>query len=259
MDIAGTIPRYEAGDTRMLSLAMTTTLPQTVAFTLFNTDGSTLALAAPQTGETVSQSPTGVYNFIRTLPLSRGFYSYKWTAFDAGSRPYITAGELEIVRTEAYSFFTYSDITDVLRTARTVFGRSDITIYDVAQYCKAADAMIDATLSTLTTVPVVPTPALLSDMSKVYTLWRFYCDQYSAQKDSEPPGIIHRKAEYDDYLVALAAGSASLPGVSLDGISDEIRIIPSASYKPVFDMRDAGEQHVSATLLDDLRLQDESD
>jgi len=257
IDISQSLPVYEAGDTRQFTLTATMTVPATAAFVVFDTHGNTLALNAVQSLAIVETSASGQFYFNRVLPDTPGIYSTKWLLWDTASRPYITPGEFEIERTEAFSFATYGDPQDIVRSARQLFGRSNITFRSMQPYCQAADGYIDVYLGRIMNVPLGSASALIADMSKVYTLWRYYCDQYSYDTKSEPPAIIHRKEDYDRLLELIASGSMSLPGVE-PLITFEPVAIPDHTKKPVFDMRDPLSQHVSQELLDEEQGRDTS-
>lgn len=251
IDIAQNIQRFEAGDTFQFTLSMTPSPPTSVGFILFNTDGRTLALDTIQPNEIVSSSASGLFYINRVLPQTPGIYAYKWMAWDTASRPYVTPGEFEVARTEAFSFATYGDPQDIVRSARGMFGRGDITFKEMAPYCQAADGYMDMYFGKVATVPLGSASPLIADMSKVYTLWRFYCDQYAIDTKAEPPAIIHRKEDYDKLLMLIAAGSASLPGIDTTVELQQVHAIPDGSRKAVFDMRDFIDQRVSNALLED--------
>ncbi len=250
IDISQGLPVYEAGDTRQFTMTATVTVPATAAFVVFDTNGNSLALAAVQSLEIVGTSGAGLFYFNRVLPDTPGIYATKWLMWDTASRPYVTPGEFEIERTEAFFFQTYGDPQDIVRSARQLFGRSNITFRSMQPYCQAADGYIDIYLGRVMNVPLGSASPLIADMSKVYTLWRYYCDQYSYDTKAEPPAIIHRKEDYDKLLELIASGSMSLPGV--EGLLSFVPVaIPDHTKKPVFDMRDPLDQHVSPNILEE--------
>lgn len=251
IDISQILPQYEAGDTRQFTLTMTTAAPNTVALAFFNTDGNTLALSAVQSGETVAASDTGLFYFNRVLPDTPGIYSYMWTAWDSASRPYKVPGQFEIQRTEAFSFATYGNPQDIVRSARQLFGRTDITFREMQPYCQAADGYMDMYLGRVVSVPLGSASPLIQDMSKVYTLWRFYADRYSYDTKQEPPAIINRKNDYDKLLMLIAAGSATLPGIETTAEGTTVFAIPDGTKKSVFDMRNFLDQKISDNLIDE--------
>src|SRR6185436_16321891 len=108
----------------------------------------------------------------------------------------------------------------------------------------------DVYLGAVMAVPLGSASPLVQDMSKVYTLWRYYCDQYSYDTKAEPLAIIHRKEDYDKLLELIASGSATLPGIDLLVEMVPVFAIPDGTRKAVFDMRDFTEQHVSRDLLE---------
>jgi hypothetical protein len=235
LDITGSIPRYEAGDTKQFTIASTGSRPATVSFVTFNTDGRTLALEGAQSGAAVvaveTPSQTGFYFYPRILPTSPGLYFYEWDLFDASSRPSVLRGEFEIFKTEPVSFFTYSDILDVTRTGRQIFGRADITQRDLRPYLEEADAFIDSHLGIVMGVPVTPTPNLLRAMSKVFALSNYYSDRYSVENAAAPPAIIARKDDYEKLLYSIVSGTAVLvnSGGTVARAEEEISAFTAAS------------------------------
>lgn len=250
IDITRNIERYEAEDTFQFTLAASASRPNTVAFTVFNTNGNTLALEAVQSGATVAESGTntGVYHFERVLPSSVGLYTYEWRAWDVTSRTYVNRGEFEIIRTEAHSFYSYGDPVETVRTARQIFGRGDITMRDLRPYHEEADAWIDTKLSPIVTVPVTPTPNFLRYGSKLGALYFYYSFRYAVEKDAAPPGIVDMWEKFNEQLDAIVAGSASIAGVI--SVEDAISVMPG-DFKPVFDLRDPISQRVDPDLIDD--------
>lgn len=262
--ITGDIPRYEAGDTRQFTWAATISTPQTLAFNLFNTDGNSLAPAAVQASSFfVASSGSGVFYDNVVLPTSVGLYFYQWTAWDAASRPYVTRGEFEVIRTEPVSFFTYAEVLDVTRTGRQVFGRADITQRDLRSYLESADAYIDSKLGMVMGVPLSSTPNLIRDMSKVFCLANFYSDRYSVENEGAPPAIIARKEAYEKLLDAVVSGTAVLVtsgGVVTRAEDEYIGITGGLEHSggvPVFGMRDFEQQVIDADVVADEDARDD--
>lgn len=256
LDISQNFAKFETEDTRQFTLAMTTAFPNTVDFTIYGFGGEILPRADVQSGASVQESGnpgfsgssrSGIYFINYVLPVTPGMYNGRWTAWDSASRTYTTPIEFEVVATMPYSYFSYGNQMDITRSARQLFARSNITPRDIQPYQQSADGYIDAFLGRVMTVPLGSASPLLADMCKVYTLWRFYCDQYSYDTKQEPPAIIHRKEDYDKLLALIAAGSLNLPGI-LPLVSFDPVAIPSG-HKPVFDMRDFTDQNVSDSLL----------
>lgn len=256
IDVTGSIPRYEADDTKQFTFASTATRPATVAFSVYNTDGNTLALHAVQSGATVVETPTnqGAYIFPRVLPTSAGLYFYQWTAWDASSRPAVIRGEFEVVRTEPLSFWTYGNVLDVTRTGRQVFGRADITQRDLRPYLEEADAFIDSMLGLVITVPVTPTPNLIVAMSKVFALANFYSDRYSTENEEAPPAIIKRRDDYVELLASVVSGTAVLvtSGGVITRAQEAITALTGSisGGTPVFGMRDPEQQKIDADIVE---------
>lgn len=241
-DVIGAIERFEANDTQQLTLTATLTVPQTVAFHVFNTDGATLSPSVVQSGLTVSQSgaSTGLFYVNKVMPDSVGLYAYQWTAWDSSSLTYIVRREFQIIRTEPFSFSTYADMADVVRTGRQMFGRADITLRDLQPYAQAADEYIDARLQG-TGVDTV----LLREMSKTGALYYYYSDRYAIERQEAPPAITERWSEYKELMGMIVAGTAGTRpsvGIMTGGTAGAI-------IKPVFDMRDPINQRVDPDLI----------
>lgn len=250
IDIAQVIKRYESGDTFQFTMSTSGTNPATADFRMYDVVGGVVPISQVQSGYVVANSAANLLYFNRVLPTTTGLYSYEWTLWDAASRPYFVRNEFEIVLTLGNSFFTYGNISDIVVSARQLIGRTDITPLEMRPYCQGADGYIDSFLGKIMTVPVSPIP-IIADMSKVYTLWRLYCDRYSGEKDAEPPAIKSRKEDYDKLLWAVIAGSLTLAGLTPDVATfNQVSIVPQVPYNPVFDMRDFESQHVDRDLLD---------
>lgn len=252
-DLTREIPRFEAEDTFQFTLTMSANRPESVQFMIFGTDGATVAPVAVQTGLSVAESGanTGIYHVERILPSSAGLYAWKFVAFDAASRTYPTAGYFEVYKTVVESFYTYSDISETVRSARQIFG-SDLTIGEMRRYFEEADAWIDTKLRPVATVPVSPTPNFLRGMSQVGAQFMYLAD-HGPQKSVDPAGIVRRWEEYNTLLDAIVAGSASLVAVD---VSDRPIDIANDGYKPIFDFREPEEQRIDPDLIQDNEDQD---
>src|SRR3989304_9860661 len=89
LDITRNIDRFEGEDTFQFTLTMTVSRPSTVAFVVYNTDGSTLAPETVQANSAwavESGTNTGVFYMNRVLPTSVGFYTNMWRGGDSSSR-----------------------------------------------------------------------------------------------------------------------------------------------------------------------------
>lgn len=251
IDISQNIDRFEVEDTRQFTFTASVSRPSTVAFIVYNTNGNSLALEGVQSGATVQESGTntGLFYMIRVLPTSVGLYFYEWRAWDSVSRTYITRGEFEMMRTEPVSFATYADVTDVIRSARQIFGRGDITIRDLRPYVEAGDQWIDSWLGRITATPLGSASPIVRDMSKVYALYGYYADRYSVERQDAPPAIVARKDRYDDLLQAVMAGSAQIAGINVS-ITDDVSVLTGAieGGVPVFGMRDWESQVVDVDI-----------
>ena len=254
IDITGNIERFEVGDTRQFTHTATVTVPVTVAFVTFDPNGNSLALATVQAGATVStsgNSSLGLFFFNYVLPNSRGYYTGEWTAWDTDSLPFITRFEFEMIHTRAESFISYGDIADVLRTARQMFGRADITQREIQDYMEPADDFINGKLGRVFTVPVSPTPPILRDMVKVFTLFGFYSDRYSIERENAPGAITERREQYATLLTDIQSGNCVL--VVASGIlqsPDPIIFSTTTGFKPIFDSRDWERQRIDPDLVE---------
>ena len=258
IDITGDVERFESGDTRQFTLTATVTVPASVNFSLFNTDGATLALLSVQAGETVQTSASGLFYFNRILPDSTGYYTFQWTAFDSSSRPYVTRGEFEIIKTQAESFFSYAPLANVLRDARHIIGRGDLTFSEIRPHMETAHDRINGKVALLYTTPVSPVFPQIQDMEKVFALWTLYADRYGTERGVIPPSIQARKDDYDELLDEWSAGSVALPvGSGIATLADPLMSSVQADFKPIFDSRRFEQQRIDPDLVD--RDEDDDD
>lgn len=226
VDIVGQLSRFEAEDTQKFSLVSTLTIPATVQFMVFNTDGNTLMPVIAQSGQTVTVSAlavnvgsVGLFFVNRQLPTSVGFYTYEyrmWGSSGASSGSLVDSvytvkrGEFEVTHTQPQSFFSYGDKVVVLGISRQLVARGDLTERDVQPYMEGADAYINAKLGTLFSVPITPTPNLLRDMSQVFATWGLWSDRVKSHKDDTPPAIVSRRDWFEDLLDNIVEGKAAI-------------------------------------------------
>src|SRR3990167_10066866 len=101
LEITRNIGRVEGEDTFQFTLTMTVSRPSTVAFVVYNTDGSTLAPETVQANSAwavESGTNTGVFYMNRVLPTSVGFYTNMWRAGGSSSRPHTSRGGVVVIR-----------------------------------------------------------------------------------------------------------------------------------------------------------------
>ena len=255
VNITGGISRFEAGDTRQFTLTATETRPETVGFIIFNTNGDSLALAAVQSGGVVQESgvSAGQFYFNIVLPDTPGYYTSEWIAWDSNSLPYISRDEFEIFKTEARSFYSYGDVADILRTARQIFGKSNITIREIQDYMEPADNWIDSKLGTIHTIPVSPVPPIIREINKTRVLWRFYSDKFGLNREEVPPGLKDAHDEADKFLTAVQSGDQVLHVTSGTVLGRPTAEISSSRQKfhPIFDSRDWPLQRIDPDQIDD--------
>ena len=253
IDISQNIDRIEAGDTFQFTLSMTPNRPNTVAFALYDFADNAVALNAVQSGATVAESgtTTGLFYFNRVVPTSVGFYFLEWAAWDASSRPYYLRSEFEVVQTRAYSFQTYADVSDVIRNARQIFGKADLTVRDLQRHVEAADAWIDTKLaSVVASTPLSTTPNFIRGMSKAGAYYFFYSERYSVEREAAPPGIVDQWDRYNQVLDGVIAGSYALPGVSVTIAANQDVYVSTANDAPIFGIRDFADQRRDPDVID---------
>ncbi len=258
IDITQQIAVFEAGETQQFTYVSCVNIPATVAFNLRNFRGDLIALTDIQSGETVGQSltimnsATGRFFINRILPDTPGIYFPQFVAWDAASRPYPTTWEIEIKETGAHSFFTYGDVEDVIKNARQIFNRSNMTVRDIKAYMEAADAWVDLKLQrvAINSLPITPTPNFLRTMSKAGALYFYYSERYGIEREEAPPGIVDQWDELNKLLDGVVAGSYSIAGIDI-AVSRAGQIyISTQNDKPIFGMKDWILQEVDQNMLD---------
>ena len=261
-DISANLDRYEADDLRQFSFVNTLSVPSTVAFVVKHTDGTTLAPVAVQSGVTVTisgASNVGLFYALRQLPSSVGMYTAEWYAYGSGTAQQslftVTRFTFEIYRTEAHSFYTYGNRAEVVRRARILFSRSDLTERDMRPYMEAADGWINGKLGMVMTVPFSPIPNLVREISNAGALYYMYSTRYAIEREEAPPGIVDQWDRYDEYLDAVAAGSATIEVQSgtLVRRDEEVSMFTGAvegGAAPTFGMRDWEKQKVDDAVTD---------
>jgi phage gp36-like protein len=262
-ELSGGIDRFEGDDVQQFTMTATVTRPQSVTFAIYDQQGAVLplgnisslnALATVAESHTIANTLTGLYHIEIVVPATPGLYTQEWRLYDTSSRAAVTRDYFEIYRTDAVSFFTYGNVADILRTARVMLGRQDVTARELQDYMQPADATIDMKLGTVMTVPVTPCP-ILRDWNKVITLWTLYCDKFSTQKEDAPNGLYERYKEVMKTLTQIQSGNAVLSVTSGSVLQVSYTIgSTTEDYKPVFDSRDWTEMRIDP----DLQEADES-
>ena len=215
LDITRNIDRFEGEDTFQFTLTMTVSRPSTVAFVVYNTDGSTLAPETVQVSSNCaveSGTTTGLFYMNRVLPTSVGFYTYMWRAWDSSSRPYTNRGEFEVIRTEPHSFYTYGTRVEVMKRARQLIGRGDITERDIRPHMEAGDGWIDSKIGVRVSVPLSPVPGWAREMSNRMAIYFLHQSYYSGQKTDEPPAVVRQFDKDNEFLDGVVEGKYSLVG-----------------------------------------------
>ena len=260
IDVNQNIERWEAEDMRRFTLVMTPSVPSTVQHVVFNTDGNTLAPVAVQSGLTVTvsgASNVGLFYVLRQLPTSVGFYTHEWRAFGSGTAQQslyiIVREEFEIIKTEPHSFFTYGVRADVVRRARQLVGRGDVTERDIRPMMEAGDGWIDSKLGKIITVPISPVPFSVREMANRMAVYFLYQSYYGAQK-ADMPSVIENQFDKDnEFLDGVVEGKWALAGSGVSFIFEQpVSVITggTADGKPAFGRSDWEDQRIDPTILD---------
>jgi len=269
INITGNIDRFESEDLKRFTFANTLTIPRTIDFIVFNTDGTTLAPVAVQSGLTVVVSAAtanigsvGVFYVNRQLPTSVGFYTYWWRAWGssggssgsvAASLFSITRGEFEIFTTEPHSFFTYGNQIEVVKRARQLVGRGDITERDIRPHMEAGDGWIDSKLGKIITVPMTPVPFSVREMSNRMGIYFLYQSYYGGQKVDVPTAVQKQFVIDNEFLDGVVEGKWALAGSGVSFIFEQpVSVITggTADGKPAFGRSDWEDQRIDPNILD---------
>jgi phage gp36-like protein len=117
-------------------------------------------------------------------------------------------------------------------------------------YMEPADGRIDSMLGRVMTVPVSPTPAILRDCNKAFTLWMFYSDRFAAAKDEAPPGIKDRYDACMEFFSEVMSGNAVLVTDSAVLITPTTLDSTTKDFKPIFDLRDFGDMRADPDFVE---------
>lgn len=269
IDITRNIDRFESDDLKQFTFSNTLTVPRTLDFIVFNTDGATLAPVAVQSGLTVTVSAAtvnvgsvGVFYCNRQLPTSVGFYTYWWRAWGssggssgsvADSLSSITRGEFEIFTTEPHSFFTYGNRVEVVKRARQLVGRGDITERDIRSHMEAGDGWIDSKLGKIIGVPMTPAPFSVREMSNRMGIYFLYQSYYGGQKVDVPTAVQRQFTIDNEFLDGVVEGKFALAGSGVLFIFEQpvsVIIGGTADGKPAFGRSDWENQVIDPAILD---------
>ena len=269
VDIVGQTQRFQSEGLEKFSLVSTATIPATVQHILYNTDGATLAPVAVQSGLTVTVSAlaanvgsVGLFYVNRQMPTSVGFYTYEWRLFGSSGASSGTVaaslftplrGEFEIFKTEAASFFTYGVKEEVMRRARQLVGRGDISERDVRPFMEAGDGWIDSKLGKIIGVPLSPVPFSVREMSNRMAIYFLYNAYYSGQKTDEPPATVRQFDKDNEFLDGVVDGKWALAGSGVSFIFEQpVSVITggTADGKPAFGRSDWEKQVIDPNILD---------
>jgi len=263
-DLSGNIDRFEADDLRMFSYLNSQSIPSTVVFTIYNTDGSILQPTAVQSGQTVTASggdvTKGNFYVFRQLPSSVGFYTYEWKVFGSGSIQgslyTVTRGIFEIAKTEPMSFYSYGNKNNVLRIARQLVGRGDLTERDVAPHMTAAYAYINARLGTVMTVPFSPSPAYIAQGEEFLSVYTLYGTFGTSEKNEIPPAFAKLRNDFVDFLNDVVEGDATVDGTTRKAAPVDYITGGVQDGVPTFGRRSMTEQNIDQDILDAEEAQD---
>lgn len=267
IDIVGQTQRFQTQDIEKFSLVSTITVPATVQLIVFNTDGTSLAPVAAQSGYSVAVSASvvgsiGMFYLNYQMPASVGFYAYEWRLWGSGgassgtiaaSMFSVRRGEFEMFTTLPQSFFTYGDKSEVLRRARQLVGRGDLSERDVRPFMESGDGWIDSKLGKIIGVPMIPVPFSLREMSNRMAIYFLYNAYYSGQKSDEPPAVVRQFDKDNEFLDGVVDGKFALAGSGVSFIFEQpVSIITggTADGKPAFGRSDWEKQILDPNILD---------
>lgn len=258
IDLSGNIDRWEADDLRQFTYIDSASIPASLQFTIYNTDGSVLAPVAVQSGVTVTISggdiTKGMFYIFRQLPSSRGMYTYEWKAFGSGtaqSSLYTTVrGMFEIFKTEPQSFSTYGDKGNVLRVARQLVGRGDLTEFDVKPHMLAAYGYINSRLGGVMSVPLSPTPPYIAQGEEVIAVYTLYGSFGATEKGDIPAAFEKLRDDFVEFIDKVVEGEATVEGTLVSQGPVVYFTGGVEGGTPTFGRRDWSEQRVDSDILD---------
>jgi len=224
IDLSQNIQRFEAGDLRQFTYRDTVSVPSCVCFNLYNTDGSLLVPTGVESGVSVTISggsiQGGNFFIFRQLPSSRGFYMSEWLAYGSGtaqSSLFVREREMfEIVQTEPVSFYSYGNKGIVMRVARQLIGRGDLTEHDVAPHMLAAYDQINARLGHITTVPFSPPTNYIAQGEEIMAIYTLFGTFGATEKGEIPPSFQKLYDNFMAYMTAVGAGEITVDGTAIN-------------------------------------------
>lgn len=261
IDLSQNIDRFEAEDLRQFTYIDSMSVPSTVAFTIYGTDGSVLQPTAVQSGVSVTGSgtDTGMFWIFRQLPSSRGFYTYEWKVYGSGtaqSSLYVTTrGTFEIIKTEPVSFTSYGAKGNVLRVARQLIGRGDLTEHDVAPHMQSAYSYINGRLGIVVDVPLTPASDYIKQGEEVLSVYTLYGSFGATEKGEIPPAFSKLRDDFIGYLDAVVAGEATIEGTEgTEDLAGKITAftggLSDSAGTPTFGRSDWEKQQVDTDITD---------
>jgi len=245
--------KYEKGDTKQFTISFSIS-PGTEPLLSIYDKNETLVSSV-----TASQSSDYDYYVLQTLPSTVGMYSYVWKV-TVGGKDYISRGLFEVVETTADEAGLYSHPND-LRQLYKKLDQLELTNEDLRQYIADADAVINARLSSMYSVPFATSvssfPPLIGKLSKTLALIEIL-DDHAIQVGADLLDWITRKREVvENTITALEVGSLTLVNTAGDAITKKVDTEVWSStkdYHPTFAMIEYEEQ-----FIDDDRIDDEED
>ena len=267
IDIVGHTQRFQAQDIERFSLVSTIMIPATVQLIVYNTDGTSLPSVAAQSGFSVAVSGSavgsvGLFYLNYQLPTSVAFYTYEWRMWGssgassgtvAASLFSVRRGEFEVITTEPHSFFTYGNRSEVMRRARQLVGRGDVTERDIRPHMEAGDGWIDSKLGKIITTPLSPVPFSVREMSNRMAIYFLYNAYLGGQKTDEPPAVVRQFDKDNEFLDGVVEGKWALAGSGVSFIFEQpVSVITggTADGRPAFGRSDWQDQTIDPTILD---------
>jgi len=245
--------RYEKGGTKQFTVSFSVAPGVTPSLAIYDKNETLVSSA------TASQSSDYDYYVIQTLPSTVGLYSYVWKVTISG-KDYISRGLFEVIETTADEAGLYSHPNDLRRLYKKL-DQLDLTNEDLRQYIADADAVINARLSSMYTVPFATSvssfPPLIGKLSKTLALVEIL-DDYAIHVGTDLLDWIEGKREkIEKTITALEVGSLTLVNTAGEVIARKVDTEVWSStedYHPTFAMIEYEEQ-----FIDDDRIDDEED
>jgi len=245
--------RYEKGGTKQFTVSFSVAPGVTPSLAIYDKNETLVSSA------TASQSSDYDYYVIQTLPSTVGLYSYVWKVTISGN-DYISRGLFEVIETTADEAGLYSHPNDLRRLYKKL-DQLDLTNEDLRQYIADADAVINARLSPMYTVPFATSvssfPPLIGKLSKTLALVEILDDHAIHVGTDLLDWIEGKKERIEKTITALEVGSLTLVNTAGEVIARKVDTEVWSStkdYHPTFAMIEWEEQ-----FIDDDRIDDEED